>query len=125
MNEFSGSNGEEFPHHFRALKLGKIIGRRTWGGEVGSSPGWPLADGGIVNVPNYGAWNPEEGWIIEQKGLLPDIDVESDPNAYVLGKDPQLDKAVEVLLEELERNPVKRPQQPPDPVRAAPRKRKG
>jgi len=121
INEFSGSNGEEFPHHFRSLGLGPLIGRRTWGGEVGSDPGWPLADGGLVYVPNYGAWTPKDGWIIEGKGVSPDYDVESDPNAWARGKDPQLDKTIDLLLAELKKNPVPRPVQPPDPVRVRPR----
>jgi tricorn protease len=117
INEFNYSDGELFPHEFRSLGLGPLIGRRTASGEVGSDPGWPLADGGVVRVPNYGAWTPQDGWIIENKGVSPDYDVESDPNAYAQGKDPQLDKAIEVLLESLKKNPVKRPMQPPDPVR--------
>src|SRR5262249_3536936 len=118
INEFNASDGEEFPYYFKALGLGPLVGRRTWGGEVGSSPGWGLADGGGINVPNYGAWTPKEGWIIESKGVAPDYDVESDPNAYARGKDPQLDKAVELLLAELKKNPIVRPAQPPDPIRA-------
>lgn len=121
MNEFSGSCGEEFPNHFRKLGLGPLIGKRTWGGEVGSSPGWPLIDGGMINVPNYGAWSEDEGWIIESTGVSPDIEVDSDPNAYVKGIDPQLDKGVEYLLAELRKHPVKRPKQPDPPVRAKPR----
>jgi tricorn protease len=117
MNEFSGSNGEEFPQHFRALGLGPLIGRRTWGGEVGSDPGWPLADGGKVWIPNYGAYTPKDGWIIEGVGVKPDYDVESDPNAWVEGHDAQLDKAVEVMQEALKKNPVVRYTQPPDPVK--------
>ncbi len=120
INEFSGSNGEEFPHHFKALGLGPLVGRRTWGGEVGSDPGWPLADGGTVAIPNYGAWTMDDGWIIESRGVSPDYDVESDPNAWVLGKDPQLDKAVELMLAALKKNPVRRPVTPPDPVRVGP-----
>lgn len=118
VNEFSASNGESFPHQFRALGLGPIIGRRTWGGLVGSDPGWPLADGGRIYVPNYGAWTPKDGWIVESTGVTPDIDVESDPNLFARGIDPQLDKAVSVLLEKLKANPVVRPKQPADPVRA-------
>jgi tricorn protease len=117
INEFSGSNAEEFPYHFKKIGLGPLVGRRTWGGEVGSDPGWRLADGGVVAVPNYGAWTPEEGWIIEGHGVDPDQDVESDPRAWVRGVDPQLDKAIELLLAELKRHPVKRPTQPPDPVK--------
>lgn len=116
-NEFNVSCGEEFPHRFRDLGLGPIIGRRTYGGEVGSSPGWPLADGGVVYVPNYGMWTPKDGWVIEGPGVTPDIDVPSDPNAFVQGKDPQLDKAVEWLLDDLKKHPVERPKQPADPIR--------
>lgn len=117
QNEFNVSCGEEFPHRFRDLKLGPVIGRRTYGGEVGSSPGWPLVDGGVVSVPNYGMWTPDGKWVIEGPGVEPDIDVPSDPNAFVLGKDPQLDKCVEWLLNDLRKNPVKKPVQPADPVR--------
>jgi tricorn protease len=117
-NEFNGSDGEEFPYYFKALGLGPILGRRTWGGEVGSDPGWPLADGGQVSVPNYGAWTPENGWIIEGRGVSPDIDVENDPNAYAQGKDPQLDRAIAYLLAEIKKNPPpKKYTQPADPIR--------
>lgn len=114
QNEFNISCGEEFPHRFRDLKRGPIIGRRTMGGEVGSAPGWPLVDGGVISVPNYGMWVPGEGWVIEGKGVEPDIDVPSDPNAFVRGKDPQLDKAVEWLLNDLKKNPRPRPVVPKD-----------
>lgn len=120
INEFNYSDGEEFPFQFRKQKLGTIVGRRTRGGEVGSDPGWPLVDGGRVSVPNYGAWTPEEGWIIEGHGVDPDIDVPSDPNLFAKGQDPQLDRAIKELLESLKRNPVKRPVPPPDPVRVIP-----
>ncbi len=117
QNEFNVSCGEEFPHRFRDLKLGAVIGRRTYGGEVGSSPGWPLADGGVVSVPNYGMWTPDGKWVIEGPGVDPDIDVPSDPNAFAQGRDPQLDKSVEWLLGQIKKNPVKQPVQPADPVR--------
>jgi tricorn protease len=117
VNEFSKSNGEEFPHQFRAEKLGKVLGRRTWGGEVGSDPGWPLVDGGKIWVPNYGAWTPKDGWIIEGKGIEPDIDVENDPNAFAQGRDVQLERAVKELLADLAKRPPLNPQTPKDPVR--------
>ncbi len=117
QNEFNISCGEEFVHHFRDLKLGKLVGRRTKGGEVGSSPGWPLMDGGVVNVPNYGMWTPKDGWVIEGPGVSPDIDVPSDPNIYAQGRDPQIEAAVRELLAELKAHPVVFPSQPPDPVK--------
>lgn len=117
INEFNVSCGEEFPHRFRDLGIGKIIGRRTYGGEVGSSPGWPLVDGGVVSVPDYGMWTPEDGWVIEGEGVSPDIDVPSDPNAFVQGRDPQIDKTIEVLLEEMKHKPKVIPIAPKDRVR--------
>ncbi len=118
QNEFNFSCGEEFPHRFRDLKLGPVIGRRTGGGEVGSSPGWPLVDGGVISVPNYGMYTEKDGWVIEGPGVEPDIDVPSDPNLFVQGKDPQLDRGVAWLLDELKRRPPVRPKAPADPVRA-------
>jgi tricorn protease len=117
INEFSISCGEEFPHRFKDLGIGPLIGRRTMGGEVGSSPGWPLMDGGIVSVPNYGMFTMKDGWVIEGAGVSPDIDVASDPNAFVGGKDAQLDAGVKNLLEALKKRPVVRPQPPADRVR--------
>ncbi|MBS1714467.1 MAG: PD40 domain-containing protein [Armatimonadetes bacterium] len=116
INEFAISCGEEFPHRFKDLGLGPLIGRRTMGGEVGSSPGWPLVDGGVINVPNYGMFTGKS-WVIEGAGVSPDIDVPSDPGAWVKGTDPQLDVAVKSMLEALKKKPVQWPQQPPDRVR--------
>jgi tricorn protease len=116
-NEFNYSDGEEFPFYFKAMKLGPVIGRRTRGGEVGSDPGWVLADGGLINVPNYGMFTPEQGWVIEGHGVDPDIEVLSDPNAWARGKDPQLDKAIQVVMDEMAKHPFKIPAFPPEPVR--------
>ena len=121
QNEFNYSDGEEFPFYFRAMKLGPVIGRRTRGGEVGSDPGWPLVDGGVINVPNYGMFT-EKGWEIEGRGVEPDIDVLSDPNAWARGKDSQLDRAIAEVLEQIRKNPYKRPVQPTDPVYIKPGK---
>ena len=105
VNEFNVSCGEEFPHRWRDLGLGPIFGRRTYGGEVGSSPGWGLVDGGTIFVPNYGMYTIKGGWAIEAEGVSPDVDVPSDPNAYVKGDDPQLDKAIAYLLDEAKKHP--------------------
>lgn len=125
QNEFNISCGEEFTHRFKDLKRGPIIGRRSYGGEVGSSPGWPLMDGGVISVPNYGMYTPDGKWVIEGPGVEPDIDVPSDPNQFAQGKDPQLDKAVEWLLKEVRDNPVKYPFPPSDPVRIPPGRQGG
>ena len=117
INEFNVSNGEEFPHRWRGLDLGPLIGRRTYGGEVGSSPGWPLIDGGVVQVPNYGMYTLEDGWVVEGAGVSPDIDVPSDPNLFVKGIDPQLDRAIAYLQEQVKKNPAPQIKDPKDRVR--------
>lgn len=117
VNEFNVSCGEEFPHRWRDLGLGPIIGRRTYGGEVGSSPGWRLVDGGTVYVPNYGMYTLDGKWAIEGEGVLPDIDVPSDPNLFVKGIDPQMDRAIQYLLEEVKKHPRPDVRPPKDRVR--------
>jgi tricorn protease len=117
INENSSSCGEEFPDIFRREKLGPVIGVRTWGGEVGSGGGYKLIDGGRLNIPNYANWVDSE-WIIEGTGVEPDITVEQDPKAVLEGKDPQLDRAIAYLKEQIEAKPVHRPSLPPYPVKA-------
>jgi tricorn protease len=117
VNENSGSNGEEFPDIFRREKLGPVIGVRTWGGEVGSGGGYRLIDGGRLNIPNYANWIDGE-WIIEGTGVEPDILVEQDPKAVLEGRDPQLDRAIAHLKEQIVTKPVHRPTLPPFPVKA-------
>jgi tricorn protease len=114
-NDRSGSNAEEFSDAFQRLGLGPLIGTRTWGGEVGSGAGYPLVDGGSVYIPNYAAWVPDGGWIIEGKGVVPDMLVEDDPIALMEGRDPQLDAAIRYLKDKIAANPVKRPTPPPFP----------
>ena len=119
-NEFSGSDGDLFPYQFRAYHLGPLIGRRGWGGVVGPSPIWNLVDGGVIWVPRYGAFTQEKGWIIEGHGVDMDRDVESDPNAYVKGDDPQLDTGIAYLLDEVKKHPQKPLVEPPPPVKIRP-----
>jgi tricorn protease len=116
VDETAGSGGDMLPWMFRQAKLGKIIGRRTWGGLVGIL-GFPvLMDGGSVTAPDLAIFT-EDGYIVENVGVPPDIEVEQWPAAVAEGADPQLDKAIEVILEELEKNPPKTVRRPPDPVR--------
>ncbi len=117
-NEFSSSNAEEFSDAFQRLKLGPVIGARTWGGEVGSGNGYPLIDGGALYIPNYGEWAPDGKWVVEGTGFIPDIPVFEDPAAVLAGKDPQLDKAIAVLKENIKQHPVIRPTPPPYPNKA-------
>jgi tricorn protease len=96
--------------------LGKLIGKRTWGGLVGTL-GFPqLMDGGYVTAPNVAIWT-EDGWVVENVGVPPDIEVEQTPAQVIAGKDPQLEKAIEVILDELKKNPPKKLKRPPYPVR--------
>ena len=116
IDETAGSGGDLLPWMFRKLELGTIIGRRTWGGLVGVL-GFPvLMDGGMVTAPNLGFWT-EEGFRVENEGVPPDIEVEQWPAEVAKGRDPQLEKAIEVVMQQLEANPVTRPERPPFPVR--------
>ncbi len=118
VNDQSYSDAEEFCDAFQRLKMGPVIGVRSWGGEVGSGGGYPLVDGGKVFIPNYGEWSPDGKWLIEGAGVIPDMVVEDDPTAVMAGRDPQLDKAIEYLKQKLLAEPVARPDPPPFPVKA-------
>ena len=134
-NQNSGSNAEEFCDAFQRLKLGPVIGTRTWGGEVGSGGGYSLVDGGKLFIPNYGEWAPESTdgksgkdgkdgkgsrWLIEGTGAQPDEVVEQDPAAIMAGSDPQLDRAIAYLKEQIAKKPVPRPEPPAFPNKAVP-----
>ena len=117
IDETAGSGGDFLPWMWRKFGLGKLIGKRTWGGLVGIL-GFPvLLDGGVVTAPNLAIWTPEDGWIVENVGVPPDIEVEQMPADVINGRDPQLEKAIQVVMEELKKNPPKQPQRPPFPVR--------
>jgi tricorn protease len=105
INEFAGSGGDAMPWYFRRAGVGKLIGERTWGGLVGLS-GYPeLMDGGTVMAPSAAIWNPNGTMDVENHGVAPDIEVEQDPAAVRQGHDPQLEKAIEVVMEQLQKNP--------------------
>lgn len=115
INEQAGSGGDYLPYAFRQAGLGQLVGKRTWGGLVGISGYPPLLDGGGVTAPRWGIWFPNGRWDVENRGVAPDVEVEFDPKAVREGKDPQLEKAVEIVMEELKRYPVKHPPRPPYP----------
>jgi tricorn protease len=116
IDETAGSGGDLLPWMFRKYKLGPLVGKRTWGGLVGIL-GFPvLMDGGRVTAPNLAIWT-EDGWVVENEGVPPDIEVEQTPAEVIAGKDPQLEKAIEVVLKELEKNPPKELKRPPFPQR--------
>ena len=115
-DETAGSGGDLLPWMFRKFQLGPIVGKRTWGGLVGIL-GYPvLMDGGNVTAPNLAIFT-EEGWVVENEGVPADIEVEQTPADVIAGKDPQLERAIQVALEQLQKNPVRIPARPKDPVR--------
>jgi tricorn protease len=106
INERAGSGGDAMPWYFKRAGVGKLIGARTWGGLVGMAGGPGLMDGGFLGAPSSGIYNPLSGeWEVENIGVPPDVEVEQDPALVRMGHDPQLEKAVEVVLEELKKNP--------------------
>jgi len=116
IDETAGSGGDLLPWMFRKFNLGTLIGRRTWGGLVGIL-GFPtLMDGGGITAPNLAIWT-EDGWLVENVGVPPDIEVEMWPAQVIAGHDPQLEKAIEVVLEQLEANPPPTATRPPYPIR--------
>lgn len=116
IDETAGSGGDLLPWMWRKLDMGPLIGKRTWGGLVGTL-GFPiLLDGGSVSAPNLAIWT-EDGFIVENVGIPPDIEVEQFPADVIAGRDPQLERAIEEILKELEANPVKRPVRPVFPIR--------
>jgi tricorn protease len=117
QNESSASDGDIFPAMFRRAGLGKLIGKRSWGGIIGITNRGMLQDGGTVNVPEFGNTEPGPQWTIEGHGVDPDLVVENDVASELQGRDPQLEKGVEVLLEQIRTNPRPRPQPPKAPVK--------
>lgn len=114
-NRQAGSGGDELPYTFRFLKMGPVIGTRTWGGLVGYSADIELMDGSGLTAPNYRIYTPDGRWIIENEGVVPDIEVENDPAEMMAGHDAQLQKAIDVLMQEIRENPLSDPEHPPIP----------
>jgi len=107
VNEFAGSGGDALPAFFKRRNLGTVVGKRTWGGLVGIATYPTLMDGGSITSPNFAIFSPDGKWEIENTGVAPDIEVDVLPNATQNGADPQLTKAVEVILSDLKKQPVK------------------
>ncbi len=113
INGWSGSGGDAFPDFFRKVKLGPLIGSRTWGGLIGYSGLPSLIDGGSVTAPSFRMYNPDGTWFKEGHGVDPDVLVPEDHQKLADGVDNQLEKAIEVVKEELQENPVVWPKHPP------------
>jgi tricorn protease len=119
-NEFTASDGEAFAEGFRRLGLGAVIGTRTWGGEIWLSASNRLVDKGIATAAELGVYGPEGDWLIEGHGVDPDISVDNPPHAAFGGSDPQLDRAIAHLKDEIARKPVTVPPAPEYPNKAWP-----
>jgi tricorn protease len=118
IDEFSASDGDIFPYRFKALGLGKLIGKRTWGGVIGIRDSLPLVDGGQFFKPEFAPYSKEgKGWIIESHGVDPDIVVDNDPAKEFRGEDQQLDRAIQEIQEELKTKRNELPPVPPYPNR--------
>jgi tricorn protease len=118
VNESAGSGGDMLAWGFRNLGEGKLVGTRTWGGLVGITGYPPLMDGGYVTAPNLAGYD-KNGWIIENKGVAPDVQVEQLPADSTGGRDPQLEAAVKLALEQLATNPPAAIPRPPYPRKGA------
>lgn len=105
INESAGSGGDWMPWTFQRFGLGPLVGTRTWGGLVGISGYPPLMDGGSVTAASFGVMDPDGRWAVENEGVAPDVEVIEWPKEVIAGRDPQLEKAVEIVLEELEKRP--------------------
>jgi len=115
INEMSGSGGDALPWYFRKAGLGPLIGTRTWGGLVGIGWSPELLDGGLVTAPRAAIYGLNGEWEVENHGVAPDYEVDLDPAAYRQGHDAQLDKAIDVVMQQLKEHPLpqyKRPAYP-------------
>jgi tricorn protease len=118
-NEFSASDGDIFPYRFKSLGLGKLIGKRTWGGVVGIRESLPIVDGGSFFKPEFAIYSKDgKDWIIEGHGVDPDIVVDNDPAREFKGEDQQLDRAIQELQDDLKTKRYDFPSPPPWPNRA-------
>ncbi|KPL03645.1 MAG: hypothetical protein AMJ73_05990 [candidate division Zixibacteria bacterium SM1_73] len=116
-NQYSASDGDYFPYYFRQYGLGAIVGKRTWGGAVGIRDFIPLVDNGYITVPEFAPFGLEGEWVMENYGVDPDIEVDNLPDFVIQGNDPQLEKAIEVIMKKIDQEPRKLPERPPYPVR--------
>ncbi len=113
-NRYAASDGDFFSYFFKQYKLGPLIGERTWGGVRGIRGDMPLMDGGYITRPEFSLYGMSSQWLIENHGVAPDIVVENRPEQVVKGEDPQLAKAIDLVMKEVNANPKTLPTRPPD-----------
>jgi tricorn protease len=109
-NEQAGSDGDIFSHGFKMMKLGPLLGKRTWGGVIGIWPRHALVDGTITTQPEFSFWFQDVGWGVENYGTDPDIEVENLPQDYARGVDVQLERAIVEAQKLLTANPPRQPE---------------
>ena len=112
-NHYSASDGDIFPFYFKKYGLGPVIGTRTWGGVRGIRGYWKLMDGGYITVPEFSLYGLKSQWVLENHGVEPDIPVDDLPGDVIAGRDAQLEKGIQVLLDKIKANPPSLPQRPP------------
>ena len=117
VNENAGSGGDLLPYMFRKMKIGPLVGTRTWGGLVGTCDTPPFIDGGRMVAPRGGFFDTDGNWAVEGEGVAPDVEVFQDPKAVAEGKDPQLDRAVQEAMKLLQTQGIQLKPEPPPPVR--------
>jgi len=108
-NEHAGSDGDIFPAAVQLEKLAPVIGMRSWGGVVGIRGDKPTVDGGMLTQPEFAWWDPKQGWGLENRGVIPDIEVQNMPQDLAKGIDSQLDRAIAEVVKRHGENPPIRP----------------
>jgi len=113
-NQYAASDGDIFSEYFKVYKLGPLIGERTWGGVRGIRGEIGLIDGGYITRPEFSIYNLNSQWIVENRGVAPDIEVDNRPDDVVRGKDAQLDRAIQEVMKQVEASPKRLAPRPPD-----------
>jgi len=113
-NQYAASDGDFFSEFFKIYKLGPLIGERTWGGVRGIRGMMPLIDGGSVTRPEFSLYGLDSKWMVENRGVAPDIEVDNRPDDVVRGKDAQLDRAIQEVMKQIEAHPKRLPDKPAD-----------
>jgi tricorn protease len=113
-NHYAASDGDFFSYFFKQYKLGPLIGERTWGGVRGIRGQIPLMDGGYITRPEFALYGLDSKWLIENRGVQPDVEVSNRPDLVVKGVDTQLDQAIDMVMKEIQNHPKELPARPPD-----------
>ena len=115
-NAYAASDGDIFSYFFKKYHLGPLIGTRTWGGVRGIRGYVPLLDGGYITRPEFSVYGLDSKWVIENHGVAPDIEVDNTPDLVMKGHDPQLEKAIEVVMKAIKEHPKHLPPRPARPA---------